>query len=109
MKTSSVVVLTFTISMGFFIMLSSVGRCETENADALYVSKTGDGNYTIIQDAINNASTGDSIIVYNGTYKENIFIDKSIKLLGMAVNNTIINGNATDNIIIIFQIMFFRQ
>ena len=37
-------------------------------------------DYPTIQSAIDNASAGDTIIVRNGVYKENIVIDKPIKL-----------------------------
>ena len=42
----------------------------------LYVGGTGPGNYTMIQDAIDNASDDDTIFVYEGTYHENIVISK---------------------------------
>ena len=51
-------------------------------------------NYTTIQEAINNASKGDVILVSAGVYNENIIINKSIALLG-AQNG--INGNARDS------------
>ena len=38
--------------------------------NTLYVGGSGEGNYTKIQDAINNASDGDTVFVYNGTYYE---------------------------------------
>ena len=34
-----------------------------------YVGGSGPGNYTDIQDAIDNASDGDTVFVYNGTYQ----------------------------------------
>ena len=34
----------------------------------LYVGGTGSGNYSCINDAINNTSNGDTVFVYNGTY-----------------------------------------
>ena len=43
----------------------------------------GEGeNYTRIQDAIDNASDGDVIIVKNGTYYEDLFINKSLEIIG---------------------------
>ena len=48
----------------------------------LYVGGTGEGNYTKIQDAIDDASDMDTVFVYNGTYYENVFIDKTINLIG---------------------------
>jgi parallel beta-helix repeat protein len=58
----------------------------------LFVGGVGPGNYTKIQDAIDNASDGDIIFVYNGVYYENITVDKSIKLTGEKLKNTIIDG-----------------
>lgn len=61
-------------------------------AKTLYVGGSGPNNYTRIQDAIDNANDGDTVFVYNGTYCENIFVDKSIVLKGEDKNNTIIDG-----------------
>ncbi len=38
--------------------------------------------YESIQDAINSASAGDEILVYPGTYYENIVVDKRLNLIG---------------------------
>jgi parallel beta-helix repeat protein len=57
----------------------------------LYVNMTGsDGAYTSIQDAINAASDGDTVYIYNGAYDENIRIEKTINLTGEDINSTII-------------------
>ncbi|MBE3136539.1 MAG: hypothetical protein IMZ43_03980, partial [Thermoplasmata archaeon] len=48
----------------------------------LYVGGSGSGNYSTIQDAIDNSSNGDTVYVYNGTYYEHVEIDKSITLIG---------------------------
>jgi len=61
----------------------------------LYVGGSGPGNYTKIQEAINDSSDGDTVFVYNDSspYYENIEIDKSINLTGEDKNTTIIDGN----------------
>ena len=62
----------------------------------LYVGGDGPGNYTNIQDAIDNATDGDTVFVYNGTYgvaHHRIEINKSINLIGENKVNTIINGS----------------
>jgi parallel beta-helix repeat protein len=41
------------------------------------------GQYPTIQAAVDAANPGDDIIVQNGTYKENIVVDKSIDLIGI--------------------------
>ena len=60
----------------------------------LYVGGSGDGNYTKIQDAINDASEGDTVFVYDDSspYIENLTINKGITLLGEDKETTIIDG-----------------
>jgi parallel beta-helix repeat protein len=58
--------------------------------DWLYVGGSGPGNYSTIQDAINHASWGDTVFVYNGVYNEHIIIPKPLFLLGESRNATII-------------------
>ena len=60
----------------------------------LYVGGSGPGNYTRIQDAVDNAINNDTIFVYerSSPYKENIVINKSISILGENKNLTIIDG-----------------
>ncbi len=62
------------------------------SGNILYVGGTGEGNYSNIQDAIDNTSDGDTVFVYNGTYYENITIYKSINLIGEDKNTTVIDG-----------------
>lgn len=65
-----------------------------EDGKTLYVGGDGPGNYTRIQDAIDNASDGDTIFVYDDSspYYESIFINKSIKLVGENRETTIIES-----------------
>ena len=67
-----------------------------ESNSFLYVGGTGNNNYTSIQEAINNASDGDTVFVYNGTYHENLKITHDtvnvLHLRGENRNTTIIEG-----------------
>jgi parallel beta-helix repeat protein len=58
----------------------------------LYVGGSGPNNFTKIQDAVDNASDGDTVFVYKGTYVGYVVIHKSIRLLGEDKNTTIISG-----------------
>ena len=69
----------------------------TFTGDTLYVGGSGPNNYTKIQDAIDNATDGDTVFVFNGTYgltPYSIDIYKSINLIGENKFNTIINGSS---------------
>lgn len=59
-----------------------------------YVGGSGPNNYSKIQDAIDNASDGDTVFVYDDSspYLENLFVNTSINLIGENKNSTIING-----------------
>ncbi len=52
-----------------------------------------------IQEAIDCSQDGEIIFVLNGTYKENLMIDKPIQLLGENKSKTIIDGNQNKNVI----------
>ena len=60
----------------------------------LYVGGSGPGNYSKIQDAIDFASDGDTVFVYNDSspYLEHVEINKSIKLRGEDRSSTIVDG-----------------
>jgi len=75
----------------------------TSRGGWLYVGGDGPGNYSKIQDAIDNASKGDTVFVYHHSmpYYENILIDKSIRLLGEDRNTTIIDGNRVRNVTLV--------
>jgi hypothetical protein len=74
----------------------------------LYVGGSGPGNYSRIQDAIDNASDGDTIFVFKGVYYENVFVDKSIDLVGENKDSTIIDGSQIDNVVYAFHIANFK-
>jgi len=61
----------------------------------LYVGGSGPGNYSRIQDAVNNASNWDTVFVFDDSspYFENIDITKSIVLMGELRDTTIIDAN----------------
>jgi parallel beta-helix repeat protein len=69
------------------------------NSNTLYVGGGGPGNYSKIQDAIDNTSDGDTVFVYDDSspYYENIQINKSINLIGEDRNTTVIDATGSNN------------
>ncbi len=65
----------------------------------LFVGGSGSNNYTKIQDAIDNASAGDTVFVYDDAspYYENVIVDKSIALIGEDKQTTVLDGEKTLN------------
>jgi len=55
-----------------------------------------------IQEGINNASVGDTVFVYDGTYDENVIVDKSLTLVGENKASVIVNGNGFGSVLQIF-------
>jgi parallel beta-helix repeat protein len=95
----------------FFISLSVVPSTGTNvikqtaiavsGGKTLFVGGSGPGNYTKIQDAIDNASDGDTVFVFDESapYYEHITINKTINLIGEDMNTTIIDGEGKGTII----------
>jgi parallel beta-helix repeat protein len=71
------------------------------NGTILYVGGIGEDNYTRIKDAIKDAKPGDTVFVYNESspYYEQIFIDKSINLIGEDKNSTIIDSKKIGSVV----------
>ena len=66
------------VSVTIFV-LSMVGTASATNWS---VDGSGEADFIKIQDAINNAKEGDTIMVHSGVYYENVVVDKSVTLIG---------------------------
>ena len=71
------------------------------SGNTLYVGGTGEGNYSKIQDAINDAVDGDAVFVYalSSPYYENVVANKSINLIGEDKNMTVIDGGGSSKVV----------
>jgi len=67
----------------------------------LYVGGSGEGNYTRIQEGLDNASNGDTVFVFSGWYDVDkwIYINKSIRLIGEDKENTVIYSSGIDVVV----------
>ena len=66
-------------------------------AAVINVNDNGGGNYSTIQEAVNNAQNGDIILVSHGMYKENIKVDKELTIL----SHSTLSGDQTDRTYVI--------
>jgi len=60
----------------------------------LYVGPGGE--FSSIQEAMGHASDGDTIVLENGSYRENIVSDTFVRIQGNSTANCIIQGNSSD-------------
>ncbi|MFO7677699.1 MAG: NosD domain-containing protein, partial [Thermoplasmatota archaeon] len=100
----------FIVTIAILLSASSIPASETNKSDlispcilergVLYVGGQGPGNYTTIQGAINDAIQGDTIFVYNGTYNENINVNKRIYITGESKQTTMIQGVSGVNAVV---------
>jgi len=91
MKTDRIIVLSAVIILTMITLSPCV--LSEKTGKILYVDDDGDKEFTMIQEALENASDGDTIYVYNGTYYEALQINKSINLIGENNEKTIIEGS----------------
>lgn len=86
-------------SISIYLLSNYKDSTQQNDKKSIFVSINGKGNYSLIQEAIDSVSNNDIIYVSNGTYFENIIINKSIELIGEDKNTTIINGNGSGSVI----------
>jgi len=57
-----------------------------------YVGGVGPGNFTSIQAAVSAAAAGETVYVYPGVYRENVYLVNGVRLVGEDRDTTIIDG-----------------
>ncbi len=90
----------------FVLIIPSYGFADINDnnfcqSNTYYVDISGNGDFISIQDAINSASNGDTIVVRQGEYNEQIIIDKSLTITGENKEKTIIKGIGKRDVIYI--------
>jgi len=105
MKKNIIVIATIGMLLLSCFMITPV--LGSSGGDTIYVDddSTYPGNgtllwpYRYIWQSIENASAGDTIYVFNGTYYENVIVNKSISLIGEDRDITIIDGGGSGHVI----------
>ena len=98
---------TYTLSIGILVFFSlltvffSSGTYITLASKTVYVGGNGPGNYTLIQDALDNSTTGETVFVFPGTYHEHIVITTPVTLMGEEKTSTIIDGSNEEYVVAI--------
>jgi len=95
----------FALSVGLLLLVVAFTGCLENSSNksqfrVIYVDDDGGRDYTSIQDAIDNADDGDSIVVLEGTYNELLRVDKPVSLKGseetvIIPKNVVLNKNST--------------
>jgi parallel beta-helix repeat protein len=88
--------------LGFVVIVDVVTDITPSvKATTITVDDSGGADYTKIQDAIDNASDGYKIKVWAGVYYENIFVNKTLTIIGNGSLNTSIIGGNTGSVVTI--------
>lgn len=83
-----------------FILWTAVTQAQ---AAVVTVNNSGDGNFTSIQEAVNNTHDGDTVLVSPGVYRENIIVNRELTIIsypvisGSQTNPTYVIGAVSDN------------
>jgi len=101
MKGTKYVIYVITIAMlllNLTLITSAIQITQESKANGyIVVDKGKNGDYTSIQQAIDNAESGSKIYVKKGEYTEVVFVDKSIRLFGEDKKSTLINPISEKN------------
>ena len=93
LKLYLIIALVTTGFIGFISIDTPLTNMSSMAANNSYVVDiNGNGNFTTIQAAIDNASSGDIIYVWSGYYQENLVVNKTITMIGNGTYNSTIDG-----------------
>jgi predicted transcriptional regulator len=74
---------------------NTTGDITVSQRVVLTVDDDPGADYFTIHEAVENASDGYMIFVYNGTYAEHVLVDRRLIIEGESMENTIVNGGGS--------------
>ena len=90
-------IIAFLLLAGGIILLTLTA--EGASAKTITVDDDGGADFSSIQEAVDAAEAGDTIRVFDGTYYENIVLNKTVTLLGNGSETTIIDGGENGDVV----------
>lgn len=99
MKKTRLLVIVILLFFYIFSFLLSPTTGEDITTPIVYVGGSRPGNFTRIQDALDNVTTHGTVYVFPGSYHENLRITKPVHLIGDDTKSTIIDGNNEEYVI----------
>jgi len=84
--------------LSMILIFMSITLFNIQSAKSSQGKITVPDDYLTIHDAINAANQGDVIFVRNGTYHENVVIQKRVLVRGENKNTTIVDGNGAGTV-----------
>ena len=95
-------IMNFRLVIGFLCLFAVffILSAEECSGETWYVDDSGGGDFTKIQEAIDEANDGDLIRVWEGEYYENVIVNKTVSLIGNGSADTIIDGGGSGDVVI---------
>jgi parallel beta-helix repeat protein len=86
--------------MGILASIFAIQLAGT-NHQTWVVDGKGAAGFDTIQEAVNAAHQGDTVLVHSGIYRENVVVNKSISLIGESPANTTVDGGGKGSALLI--------
>ena len=80
------------------LLYVSLSGANPASAGTIVVSKDPGGDFSSIQEAVDNASAGDSIVVQSGIYRESLVVDKTLEIRSETRNSGDVAVSARDGL-----------
>ena len=88
------------IIVGFVLFLWAETQSSLATAHTVTVDANGHGDYRTLKQAVENASTGDEIRVWDGVYgEENININRTLSIIGNGTSSTVVEFHGLTGIV----------